>query len=63
MNPPIDDKLFRSLQAQAALMGMTLHRSDPADGEQVYFLQRFGLTRQQTAQDILDLVKEGERDA
>ena len=37
------DKAFSTLRAGYALEGYALHRSDPADGPVVYWLERLGL--------------------
>lgn len=60
MRAAIDDKTFRSLQAQAALQGLELTRSDPADGPILYYLSRFGLVRQQSADDLIEMLKGGD---
>lgn len=52
----ISDKDAATMCATAALQGLTLYRTDPADGPVVYFLERFNLVRQQSAQDLAELL-------
>lgn len=54
----IDDKTFADLRALAALQGLTLTRSNPADVPVLFYVERFGLVRQQSAQDLIEMMKE-----
>jgi hypothetical protein len=49
-----DSKLFKTLQASAALGGYALVRSDPADGPVRLFLERFGLVQEVTLRDLVE---------
>jgi len=40
-----NDKEFSTLRAQAALRGHGLHRSSPQDGPVIYWVTRWGVTR------------------
>ena len=40
-----DDKRFKTLQAQFAMLGQTLQRTESKDGAVTYFATRWGLVR------------------
>ena len=40
-----DDKRFKTLQAQFAMLGQTLQRTESKDGAVTYFSTRWGLVR------------------
>ena len=56
MTAPIDNKTFADLRAQAALIGYKLTRSDPADGPQVFFIERFGLVQPVMPGDLAERI-------
>lgn len=43
--PPSHEKLFATLQAEFAIRGHALHRTNPADGSVSYYAERWGLVR------------------
>ncbi len=45
MNITDTEKQFTTMQALFALRGHTLHRTNPSDGPQTYFAERWGLVR------------------
>ena len=50
----LEQKLFRTLQAAAALGGYAVVRSDPADGPVRLFLERLGLVREVALAELLE---------
>lgn len=56
MTAPINDKTWATLRARAAMQGLTLTRTDPADGPVVYFLERRGLVQPVTPDDLAQRV-------
>ena len=53
----LDGKAWHSLRARAALAGLTLLRSHPADGPARLLIQRFGAWREvRNLDDLEDLV-------
>ncbi len=60
MSATIDDKEFADLRALAALQGIVLTRSDPADGPVLFYVERFGLVRQQSSDDLIEMLKGAE---
>lgn len=43
--PTAQEKQFTSLQAQFAIQGHALHRTNPADGTVIYYAERWGMVR------------------
>lgn len=56
--PTLDPKTFATLRARAALKGYTLTRTDPADGPQVFHLERFGIAQIKTPAELLEMFNE-----
>lgn len=60
MSPNITPKQWATAQAQAAMQGITLCRTDPADGDVQVIACRFGLTRLLSAAEVGDLLAQAE---
>ena len=56
----LSHKQWVTAQAQAAMQGITLHRTDPADGPVQFFACRFGLVRVLTPGELRGLLEPAE---
>lgn len=56
----ITPKQWATAQAQAAMQGLTLYRTDPIDGDVLVIAARFGIMRVLTRDQVRDLLTQPE---